>query len=113
LCQQSEAIPFIYSKPFTTRLSTWTSYSFPADTVVGTQSICDRWRNAKVTLKDLLSLPLDLVQARYQELSKMAEEFIRADAEYWRELEALSGQRQHFKPGLTGETAIADDELAA
>jgi hypothetical protein len=52
-------------------------------------------------------------QARYEELSKMAEEFIRADAEFWRELEALSGQRQHFKPGLTDETRYADDEVAA
>jgi len=52
-------------------------------------------------------------QARYQELSVMAEEFIRADAEYWRELELLSGQRQHFKPGRTDETATADDEVAA
>jgi hypothetical protein len=52
-------------------------------------------------------------QARYQELSKMAEEFVRADAEYWRELELLSGQRQHFKPGLTDETRTSDDEVAA
>jgi hypothetical protein len=52
-------------------------------------------------------------QARYQELSKMAEEFVRAEAEYWRELESLSGQREHFKPGRTDDTAIADDEVAA
>jgi hypothetical protein len=52
-------------------------------------------------------------EARYHELSKMAEEFVRADAEYWRELEALTGQRQHFKPGLTDETRYADDEVAA
>jgi hypothetical protein len=52
-------------------------------------------------------------QARYQELSGMAEEFLRAELEYWRELELLSGQRQHFKPGLTDETAYADDEVAA
>jgi hypothetical protein len=52
-------------------------------------------------------------QARYQELSQMAEEFLRADAEYWRELELLSGQRQHFKPGLTGEARTSDDEVAA
>jgi hypothetical protein len=51
--------------------------------------------------------------ARYQELSGMAEEFLRAELEYWRELELLSGQRQHFKPGLTNETAYADDEVAA
>lgn len=52
-------------------------------------------------------------QARYQELSNMAEQFLRADKEYWRELELLSGQRQHFKPGLTDETRHADDEVAA
>ena len=52
-------------------------------------------------------------QARYQELSKMAEEHVRADLEYWRELELLSGQRQHFKPGLSDETRNADDEVAA
>ena|ERR1700735_5297109 len=52
-------------------------------------------------------------QTRYQELSGMAEEFLRADLEYWRELESLSGQRAHFKPGRTDETAIADDEVAA
>jgi hypothetical protein len=52
-------------------------------------------------------------QARYQELSKMAEEFLRAEAEYWRELESISGQRQHFKPGLSGETRTSDDEVAA
>jgi hypothetical protein len=52
-------------------------------------------------------------QARYQELSAMAEEFLRAELEYWRELELLSGQRARFKPGLTDETAYADDEVAA
>jgi hypothetical protein len=52
-------------------------------------------------------------QARYQELSAMADEFLRAEAEYWRELELLSGQRQHFKPGMTDETRYADDEVAA
>jgi hypothetical protein len=52
-------------------------------------------------------------QARYQELSAMAEEHLRAELEYWRELELLSGQRQHFKPGRTDETAYADDEVAA
>lgn len=50
---------------------------------------------------------------RYAELNKMAEEELRADLEYWRELELLSGQRQHFKPGLTDETRWADDEVAA
>ena len=51
--------------------------------------------------------------ARYQELSQMAEEFVRAEAEYWRELETISGQRQHFKPGLTDDTRTSDDEVAA
>ncbi|MGD0771506.1 MAG: hypothetical protein ABSC05_01660 [Candidatus Solibacter sp.] len=51
--------------------------------------------------------------ARYQELSPMAEEFLRAEAGFWRELEALSGQREHFKPGRTDDTARADDEVAA
>ncbi|MEO8593487.1 MAG: hypothetical protein ABI759_09200 [Candidatus Solibacter sp.] len=50
---------------------------------------------------------------RYQELSQMTEEFLRAELEYWRELELLSGQREHFKPGRTDETARADDEVAA
>ena len=52
-------------------------------------------------------------QARYKELSAMAEEFLRAELEYWRELELLSGQRARFKPGLTDVTAYADDEVAA
>jgi hypothetical protein len=52
-------------------------------------------------------------QARYRELSGMAEEFLRAEAEYWRELELITGQREHFKPGRTDETARADDEVAA
>jgi hypothetical protein len=50
-------------------------------------------------------------QERYQELAGMAEERLRAELEYWRELEALSGQREHFKPGRTDETAYADDEV--
>ncbi len=52
-------------------------------------------------------------QTRYQELSGMAEEFLRAELEYWRELESLNRQREHFKPGRTDETAYADDEVAA
>ncbi|PYT22255.1 MAG: hypothetical protein DMG58_30495 [Acidobacteria bacterium] len=52
-------------------------------------------------------------QNRYQELSQMAEEHLRAELEYWRELELLSTQREHFKPGLTDEMANADDEVAA
>ena len=51
--------------------------------------------------------------ARYSELNAMAEEQLRAELEYWRELELLSGRRQHFKPGLTDETQWADDEVAA
>ena len=50
-------------------------------------------------------------QARYEELAGMAEEQLRAELEYWRELELLSGQREHFKPGRTDETAYADDEV--
>ena len=50
-------------------------------------------------------------QERYQELSQMAEEQLRAELEYWHELELLSGQREHFKPGRTDETALADDEV--
>ena len=51
--------------------------------------------------------------ARYQELAQMAEEQLRAELEFWREMELLSGQREHFKPGRTDETAVADDEVAA
>jgi hypothetical protein len=51
--------------------------------------------------------------ARYAELNAMAEEQLRAELDYWREMELLSGQRQHFKPGLTDETRWADDEVAA
>jgi hypothetical protein len=43
----------------------------------------------------------------------MAEEELRADMEYWHELEMLSGQRQHFRPGRTDETANLDDQVAA
>jgi hypothetical protein len=50
---------------------------------------------------------------RYQQLSGMAEEHLRLELEYWRELELLSGQREHFKPGRTDETVYADDEVAA
>jgi hypothetical protein len=52
-------------------------------------------------------------QERYQGLSRMADEHLRAELEYWRELELLSGQLEHFKPGRTDETAYADDEVAA
>jgi hypothetical protein len=34
------------------------------------------------------------------------------DLEYWRELEALAGQREHFKPGLSDDTRTSDDEIA-
>ena len=50
---------------------------------------------------------------RHDELAAMAEDQLRAELEYWRELELISGQRQHFKPGLTDETAYLDDEVAA
>ena len=50
---------------------------------------------------------------RYQELAGMAEEHLRAELEYWQELESLSGQREHFKPGRTDETSYADDEVRA
>jgi len=50
---------------------------------------------------------------RYAELNAMADENLRAEVEYWRELELLSGQREHFKPGRTDETAYLDDEVAA
>jgi hypothetical protein len=40
-------------------------------------------------------------------------EQLRAELEYWRELEFISGQRQHFKPGLTDEMSHQDDEVAA
>jgi hypothetical protein len=50
---------------------------------------------------------------RYAELNTMAEEELRAELEFWRELEMLSGQRRHFKPGRTDETENLDDEVAA
>lgn len=50
---------------------------------------------------------------RYAELNAMAEDQLRSELEYWRELELLSGQREHFKPGRTDETAYQDDEVAA
>lgn len=37
----------------------------------------------------------------------------RADIEYWRELEILSGQRQRFKPGKAEAVDVLDDEIAA
>jgi hypothetical protein len=52
-------------------------------------------------------------QRRHDDLAGMAEDRLRAELEYWRELELLSGQRQHFKPGRTDETAYLDDEVAA
>ncbi len=36
-----------------------------------------------------------------------------ADMEYWRELELISGQREHFKPGLSEVAVYQDDEVAA
>jgi hypothetical protein len=51
--------------------------------------------------------------SRYAELDAMAEDYLRAELEFWRELELLSGQREHFKPGRTDETAHLDNEVAA
>jgi len=51
--------------------------------------------------------------ARHAELEAMADEQLRTEIQYWRELELLSGQREHFKPGLTDENRWADDEVAA
>jgi hypothetical protein len=52
-------------------------------------------------------------RTRYEELSAMAEDLLRAELEYWHELETLSRQRDHFKPGRTDETAHLDDEVLA
>ena len=50
---------------------------------------------------------------RFAELNAMAEEQLRAEVEFWREMERLSGRREHFKPGRTDETAKLDDGVAA
>jgi hypothetical protein len=50
---------------------------------------------------------------RYAQLNAMAEEELRAELEFWLELELISGQRQHFKPVRTNETVWQDDEVAA
>ena len=50
---------------------------------------------------------------RFNELNAMAEDELRTEVEFWREMELLSGQRQHFKPGRTDESANLDDEVAA
>lgn len=50
---------------------------------------------------------------RYAALNTMAEEHLRAELDYWHELELLSGQRERFKPGRTDETTYLDDEVAA
>jgi hypothetical protein len=52
-------------------------------------------------------------QARYQELSGIAEDSLRAEMEYSQELETLSRQRERFKPGRADESTNADDEVAA
>jgi hypothetical protein len=52
-------------------------------------------------------------RGRYAELDAMAEEELRADLEFWRELESLSNQREHFKPGRTDDMAHLDDEVLA
>jgi hypothetical protein len=49
----------------------------------------------------------------YENTALKADVYERAEAEYWRELESLSRQREHFKPGRTDESAYADDEAAA
>jgi hypothetical protein len=41
-------------------------------------------------------------QARYQELAGMAEEHLRAELEYWREMELLRGQREPLQTGPDG-----------
>jgi hypothetical protein len=51
--------------------------------------------------------------ARFQELAGMANDTLRAEVEFWREMELLSGQRQHFKPGRTDDGLKANDEVAA
>ena len=50
---------------------------------------------------------------RFNELNAMADEQLRAEVEFWHEMELLSGRREHFKPGRTDETAKLDDEVAA
>jgi hypothetical protein len=50
-------------------------------------------------------------QARYHELSRMPEERLRAELEYWLELERLSALRA--RPGRCDDAFGADEELAA
>lgn len=50
---------------------------------------------------------------RFNELNAMAEDELQAEVEFWHEMELLSGQREHFKPGRTDESAQHDDEVAA
>ncbi len=66
----------------------------------------DSQKRVRIHRRTLCSL-----QERHNELAGMAEEQLRAELEYWHELEALSGQREHFRPGRTDETAYADDEV--
>ncbi len=51
--------------------------------------------------------------ARYKELSEMGEEILRAELDFWRELEALSGQRQRFPPGRAVALMPDDDQASA
>lgn len=52
-------------------------------------------------------------RTRHDELAAMAEETLRNELAYWREMELLSGQRERMKPGLSDETRYFDDEVAA
>ncbi len=47
------------------------------------------------------------------ECGRVASEHLHAELEYWREMERLSGQREHFKPGLNDDNRYSDDEVAA
>jgi hypothetical protein len=95
------------------------AYRLPAPPPIPVQRCRDRALEAAWFLPENLGRRKDGTaywrkhQARYQELSQMADEHLRTEWGYWRELELLSGQRDHFKPGRTDETANADDEVAA
>jgi hypothetical protein len=49
--------------------------------------------------------------ARRSELERMAQDEIRAEFEFWQELESLSETREHFKPGLAVDAVKQDDEV--
>jgi len=65
---------------------------------------CEEARKRRGAVPSNAPNPAELLEARKLAL---------AEYKYWRELELLSGQRARFKPGLTDETAYADDEVAA